>query len=204
MTLLGASSRNSPASCGCGKSCPSAAGTVAASQPSARIRSVTRSTHREPPAAGTLRRGMTGGSINKKLSQNQLALLMYRHRRPKPLDSRLRGNDGLGAALRFEIVSKGWEEANVSNRGALTPGDAHFVFPAKAGTGIQTIVRSRMVNAAHQTVRGFLPTQERRGGRGEGGEVDAKGIIKAPGTTLQGPRPGRNFGGNAHAWQNAV
>ena len=90
-------------------------------------------------------------------------------------------------------INKGWEEASVSNRGALTPGDAHFVFSAKAGAGIQTIVRSRMVNAAHQTVRGFLPTQERRGGRGEGGEVDAKSIIKAPGTTLQGPRPGRNF-----------
>ena len=56
------------------------------------IRSVTRSTHREAPAAGTLRRGMTCGSINK-----------------------------------------GWEGASVSNRGALTPGDAHFVFTMKIG-----------------------------------------------------------------------
>ena len=55
------------------------------------------------------------GYWSKKLSQNQLALLIYWHRRPKPIDSRLRGNDGLGAAPRFdglgaaprfEIVSK--------------------------------------------------------------------------------------------------
>ena len=55
------------------------------------------------------------GYWSKKLSQNQLALLIYRHRRPKPIDSRLRGNDGLGAAPRFEIVSK-WKEVPSAGR----------------------------------------------------------------------------------------
>ena len=46
---------------------------------------------------------------------------------------------------------------------------------------------------AHQTVCGFLPTQKDEGGRGEGGGVDAKGIIKALGITLERPRPRPNL-----------